>query len=107
MKARLCFAAALLAAAAIPGSALAQGSAAPTLITPPELASMAAEAERYPLFREELQRTRADVDAAMRAPINVPLPKDPGGGLTHEQHKRNYKIIHGAGMLYRITRERS
>lgn len=59
-----------------------------------------------PLFAAELARVRKDVDAAMRAGISVPIPKDAGGGATHEQHKRNYMAIYGAGLLYRITGER-
>jgi len=37
----------------------------------------------------------------------VPVPKDPGGGATHEQHKRNYLAIWGAGSLYRLTGDRA
>src|SRR3712207_8242796 len=53
------------------------------------------------LFRSA--RVRAEVDGMIRTGINVPVPRDPGGGETHEQHKRNYKAIQGSGMLYRIT----
>src|SRR3546814_4600237 len=35
--------------------------------------------------------------------LNVPVPKDPGGGFTHEQHKRNYRIIFEGGQFYRLT----
>jgi len=59
----------------------------------------------YPLFASEHRRLEAQVDAAMRAGIDVPLPKDPGGGPTHEQHKRNYLAIYGAGLLYQVTGE--
>ncbi|PTQ08220.1 alginate lyase [Sphingomonas oleivorans] len=80
---------------------------APVLLRTAGLAAMTAEGERYPLFARELQRMRAEVDAALRTGISVPIPKDPGGGLTHEQHKRNYKAIYGAGLLYRITGNRA
>jgi len=70
-----------------------------------ERARLAAEANSHPLIRAELERTRAAVDRAMRAGIDVPLPRDPGGGLTHEQHKRNYLTIYGAGLLYAATGE--
>ena len=33
----------------------------------------------------------------------MPLPTDPGGGYTHEQHKRNQRSILEAGTLYRLT----
>src|SRR5690349_17732491 len=68
--------------------------------------AMAADAARYPLFAAELGRVRSEVDAMIRAGVNVPMPRDPGGGVTHEQHKRNYKAIQGAGTLFRITGER-
>ncbi len=64
------------------------------------------EAGRYPLFQAELERTRRQVDAAIKAGIAVPVPKDPGGGYTHEQHKRNYQALYGAGQLYRLTGDR-
>ena len=59
-----------------------------------------------PLYAEELNRAREFVAEMMAAGINVPVPKDPGGGATHEQHKRNYRAIALAGQLYRITGER-
>ncbi|RZK69182.1 MAG: heparinase, partial [Pedobacter sp.] len=39
------------------------------------------------------------------APINVPVPKDGGGGFTHEQHKRNYNNIINCGVAYQISGE--
>lgn len=58
-----------------------------------------------PLFDAEVQRAQTFVASMMKAGVNVPLPKDPGGGFTHEQHKRNYRAIADAGELYRITRD--
>lgn len=55
------------------------------------------------LFAAELKRSRAFVHEMMAAEVNVPVPKDPGGGYTHEQHKRNYRAIAEAGELYRLT----
>jgi hypothetical protein len=84
----------LLAAATLaPAAAYAQ--------TPP-----AAMAQAYaPLFAGEVERARRDVDASIEAGINVPVPKDPGGGFTHEQHKRNYRVIFEGGQLFRLTGE--
>ncbi|MBC6983423.1 heparinase II/III family protein [Caulobacter sp. 17J80-11] len=56
-----------------------------------------------PLFAAEVERAKADVAEAMRQGVVVPVPKDPGGGYTHEQHKRNYRTIYQAGQLYRLT----
>ncbi len=56
-----------------------------------------------PLYASELERTRAFVDEMMAAGVVVPVPKDPGGGYTHEQHKRNFRAIYNGGQLYRVT----
>ena len=103
----------LLVSTALPaGAAMAQAGAspvqvqaglAPVLVGGADLAAMRTEGARYPMFAAELARVRKEVDAAMKAGVDVPLPKDPGGGRTHEQHKRNYMAIYGAGMLYRAT----
>ena len=58
-----------------------------------------------PLYANEMGRARDFVDAMMTQGVVVPEPKDPGGGYTHEQHKRNYRAIYQAGQLYRITGE--
>jgi hypothetical protein len=85
---------------------------APDPASPPVLISASSalrineQAQRYPLYQQELERAREEVDAAMKAGVEVPMPKDPGGGYTHEQHKRNYKTIYQAGLLYRITGRR-
>jgi oligo-alginate lyase len=62
-----------------------------------------AQAPLPPLYAEELARARAFLDEMMQAGVVVPVPKDPGGGYTHEQHKRNYKAIYLGGQLFRIT----
>ena len=66
----------------------------------------AEQASLPPLYAQELERARAWVGEAMEAGVIVPVPKDPGGGYTHEQHKRNYRTVQLAGQLYRITGER-
>lgn len=81
--------------------------ARPALSDGAAFAAMAREDGRTPLFAAEVARMRETVDAAMKAGIHVPVPKDPGGGYTHEQHKRNYMALYGAGLLYRITGERA
>tara|TARA_R110000796_G_scaffold98628_1_gene206118 strand:+ start:11089 stop:13275 length:2187 start_codon:yes stop_codon:yes gene_type:complete len=58
-----------------------------------------------PLFAAEVERSTKFVESMMEAGVVVPTPKDPGGGYTHEQHKRNYKAIYEGGQLYRITGE--
>lgn len=58
-----------------------------------------------PLFAAEVERARVEVEASMRGGVVVPVPKDPGGGYTHEQHKRNYRVVHRAGRLFEVTGE--
>ncbi|MFN3879202.1 MAG: alginate lyase family protein [Brevundimonas sp.] len=81
--------------------------AGPVLVSPSDWRTMAETGARYPLFAAEQARVERAVRAAMARPINVPIPKDPGGGFTHEQHKRNYQAIYNAGALYRLTGDKA
>ncbi len=92
----------LLAAAALALAAPAVAEAAS-----PAPALSAADTELPPLYRAELTEARSFVSEMMAAGVVVPVPEDPGGGYTHEQHKRNYKAIYLAGELYRITGEQA
>ncbi|MBD2841867.1 alginate lyase family protein [Erythrobacter rubeus] len=96
--------AALLAATIIAGSlpqaALAVASQDNTSLDATEPAS-----SHSPLFAAELERAREFVDGMITEGVVVPVPKDPGGGYTHEQHKRNFRAIYQGGQLYRITGE--
>ena len=80
--------------------------ARPVLNDPAVLAEMGREAARLPMLAGDLKRTRAQLDASIRDGVKMPVPKDPGGGATHEQHRRNYQAIYAGGLLYRITGER-
>lgn len=55
------------------------------------------------LYQSEVDDAQSFLQVMMAAGVVVPVPKDPGGGYTHEQHKRNYRAIYLAGQLYRIT----
>ncbi len=56
-----------------------------------------------PLYKAEMERAQEFVSGMIEQGVVVPVPKDPGGGYTHEQHKRNFRAIHLAGQLFRIT----
>ncbi|MFA6832848.1 MAG: hypothetical protein WCR36_11395 [Bacteroidaceae bacterium] len=45
-------------------------------------------------FMRSFVRVQSEIDSIITTPILVPLPKDPGGGYTHEQHKNNYKQMY-------------
>ncbi len=60
---------------------------------------------KVPLFDATFNEAKAKVDAALQRPIIVPIPKDPGGGYTHEKHKQNYNEMYLAGIMYSVTGE--
>jgi len=98
-------AAALPAVAAAPASTQqpATSASAPVLVTAAQWQQMRSDGARYPVFSKEQQRAERLVRGMIKAGIDVPVPKDKGGGYTHEQHKRNYQAIQAAGALYRLT----
>ena len=57
----------------------------------------------YPLLKKSWLKVKADADKALAEPVEVPTPKDAGGGATHEQHKKNYTNILNCGIAYQIT----
>jgi hypothetical protein len=58
----------------------------------------------YPLLQQSFKALKKEADKAINMPIEVPLPKDAGGGATHERHKRNYQDMLACGMLYQLTK---
>jgi hypothetical protein len=64
-----------------------------------------AATELPPLYAAELARATEFVDTMMADGVVVPVPRDPGGGYTHEQHKRNFRAIYLGGQIFRITGE--
>ncbi len=96
----------LLIAGAMPVSAAQpSASAYPSINAAQSAASEETPSKYAPLFADEMQRARRFVDRMRANGIVVPLPKDPGGGYTHEQHKDNYRAIYLSGQLYRLTGE--
>ena len=81
----------------------ASADSAPVLVTAAQWQQMRSDGARYPVFTKEQQRAERLVRGMIKAGIDVPVPKDKGGGYTHEQHKRNYQAIQAAGALYRLT----
>jgi len=56
-----------------------------------------------PGFERAVEQAKKNADRYLDAIPDVPIPKDAGGGYTHEQHKRNSVTIQNAGFLYQIT----
>ena len=85
----------------------AQDGTRPVLVDARDWQRMRAEGSRAPMFAAEQVRVERMVRAAMAQGVVVPVPKDAGGGYTHEQHKRNYLALQGAGALFRLTGDRA
>jgi len=58
-----------------------------------------------PLLNESFQALKKETDFWLNKEVDVPLPKDPAGGYTHEKHKANYLLMFNSGVLYNITGE--
>lgn len=58
-------------------------------------------------FATAFQKLKARVDLQMALPIEVPVPKDGGGGYTHERHKKNYQLMYDAGILFQLSQDKS
>ena len=58
---------------------------------------------KYPLLQSSFEDAKEIADKGIEAGITVPFPKDPGGGYTHEKHKRNYIEMYNAGVTYQLS----
>jgi hypothetical protein len=58
-------------------------------------------------FDMTLQSAKAKIEAQMLDTPVIPIPKDAGGGYTHEKHKDNAKLIYDAGQIYKLTGEKA
>ena len=73
------------------------------LLTAGDIRAHGDEWQSVPKFAASLQRIEARMRAHFASPPEVPVPVDPGGGYTHEQHKRNGIVIQEAGFLHQWT----
>ena len=55
------------------------------------------------LLKTTFKELQKQVDPLVGVDVDVPVPKDPAGGYTHDQHKSNYNLMYNAGLLYQIT----
>ncbi|MDR0419703.1 MAG: alginate lyase family protein, partial [Prevotellaceae bacterium] len=67
------------------------------------VAEMKSSQGEVPLFDCSFKELKELADGAIGTPIVVPIPKDAGGGYTHEQHKNNYLSMWNAGVAYQVT----
>ena len=100
-------AAGLLAAIAMSGWAESASADHPRLLLTPTDAQLIAESlDESPSYARALRAKQIEIDRYFASPPDVPKPRDPGGGYTHERHKKNGVAINDAGVLYQLTGER-
>lgn len=73
------------------------------LLTKEGVASIREGKGKAPLFDSSLSSLLEAADAALVRPLDVPLPRDGGGGYTHEAHKQNYYDMYNCGIAYQMT----
>jgi len=66
------------------------------------VSNVAAKAQAASGFDATITAAKAELDTQMATPLTIPVPKDPGGGYTHEQHKKNATLIYNAGQIYTL-----
>lgn len=74
------------------------------LVNAKDIAQIRAGLAKNAMFDAVYADAKQRVDAAIAAPMDVPVPKD-AGGYTHERHKQNYTEMQMAGILYQVTKE--
>ena len=63
------------------------------MLTKANIAAVRQGCENLPLLNSSYKNIKTQAEKALFEGINVPTPKDGGGGYTHEQHKKNYTNI--------------
>ncbi|MES2775287.1 MAG: alginate lyase family protein [Bacteroidota bacterium] len=61
--------------------------------------------KKYPLLLQSYSEIKQQVDEWIGKDVDVPFPKDPAGGYTHDKHKSNYTLMFNSGILYNLTGE--
>lgn len=74
----------------------------PRLLLTSEGAQAIRAMQGTPVIDQALDKLRAKAKDAMGHEIEVPTPKDPGGGYTHEKHKGNYQDALATASWYLI-----
>ncbi len=74
-----------------------------TFFTSTEATTVRKGLNQSPLLSNSFSEIKKEVDAWIGKDVDVPVPKDPAGGYTHDKHKANYTLIFNAGVLYNLT----
>ncbi len=73
------------------------------LLTSKGVKEIKAAKGKYPAFDASVSEMQALANTAVNSSIEVPQPKDGGGGYTHEKHKNNYYQMNACGIMYQLT----
>jgi hypothetical protein len=71
--------------------------------TKAELEGVKRDLAKYSVLQKSFTELKRDVDAWLGKEVDVPVPKDPAGGYTHDRHKANYTLLFNSGLLYNLT----
>lgn len=75
-------------------------------LTPSGVSEIKKSIGKYPDFDRSIAELRTIADKAVAGSIVVPVPKDAGGGYTHEKHKSNYYDMYSAGIMYQLSSDK-
>jgi len=73
------------------------------MLTASSAKELRANLGQAPLLDSTFERAVEEINPYLESQVDVPFPKDAGGGYTHERHKKNGQAIQQAGFLYQIT----
>lgn len=76
-----------------------------TFFTRAEAVSVISSLAKYPLLTRSYNEIKNQVDGYVGKEVDVPFPKDPAGGYTHDKHKSNYILMFHSGILFNLTGE--
>jgi hypothetical protein len=76
-----------------------------TFFTAGEAAEVSRNLNKYPLLTRSFTEIKNETDLWLNKEVDVPVPKDPAGGYTHDRHKANYTLMFNAGILYNLTHD--
>jgi len=74
-----------------------------TFFTKTEAADVNKNLSKFPLLTRSYNEIKNEIDKWLSKEVDVPFPKDPAGGYTHDRHKSNYMLMFNAGLLYNLT----
>ncbi|MDR6981546.1 hypothetical protein J2X32_000154 [Rheinheimera pacifica] len=75
------------------------------VLTEADIVEMRTAINTPSLFTRTFEKTRDRIDRQLTVKIDVPLPKDAGGGYTHERHKKNAQLMYDAAIVFQLTNQ--